>query len=99
MKSLSQNKPFQIALIRDWNAKLKNWYCNDKYSLEGIEIKNVAAQFGLKLIIKEPTHISQLNLITDSGVHFSLHPNCYHQNVFAKLNLHIVYPSPYLQEI
>ena len=96
---MSQNKPFQIALIRDWNAKLKNWYCNDKYSLEGIEIKNVAAQFGLKLIIKEPTHISQPNLITDSGVHFSLHPNYYHQNVFAKLNLHIVYPSPYLQEI
>ena len=38
-------------------------------------------------------------MITDSGVHSSLHLNCHHQIVFAKLNLHIVYPPPYLREI
>ena len=38
-------------------------------------------------------------MITDSGVHSSLHPNCHHQIVFANLNLHMVYPLPYLQEI
>ena len=38
-------------------------------------------------------------MITDSGVHSSLHPNCHHQIVFAKFNLHIVYPPPYLREI
>ena len=62
--------------------------------------------------IKEATHISntssscsdliftsQPNLITDSGVNSSLHPNCHHQIVFAKFNLHIVYPPAYLREI
>ena len=62
----------------------------------------------MQQIIKEPTHISntssscigliftsQPNLITDSGVRSSLHPNCYHQINFAKVNLHIVYPPPY----
>ena len=30
-----------------------------------------------------------------SGVHVSLHPNCHHQIVYAKLNLKIEYPSLY----
>ena len=38
-------------------------------------------------------------MITDSDIHSSLHPNCQHQMVFAKLNLDIVYPPPYLREI
>ena len=43
--------------------------------------------------------MTQPSLITDSGVHSSLHSNCHHQIVFAKFNLHIVYPLPYLREI
>ena len=35
----------------------------------------------------------------DSGVHPSLHPNCHHQIVYAKLNLKIHFPPPYEQEI
>ena len=31
----------------------------------------------------------------ESGVHSSLHTNCYHQVDFAKLNLSILYPLPY----
>ena len=99
-------------LIGDLNAKSKNWYSHDKSSNEGNEIENVTAQFGLQQIIKEPTHISntssscidliftsQPNLITDSGVHSPLHPNCHYQIVFVKFNLRIVYPPPYLREI
>ena len=112
LNTLCQNNPFLIVLIGDLNAKSKNVYCHDKSSHEGIAMENVTAQFGLKQIINEPTHISntssscidpiftsQPNLITDSGVHSSLHPNCHHQIVFAKLNLHIVYPPPYVHEI
>ena len=36
--------------------------------------------------------MSQSNLIADSSVHSSLDPNCHYQILFAKLNLHIVYP-------
>ena len=35
----------------------------------------------------------------ESGVHSSLHPNCYHQVIFAKINLSICYPRPYEHEI
>ena len=109
MKSLCLNNPFLILLIENLNAKSNNWYCNDKSSYEGKVIENVTAKFVFQQIMKEPTHksntsasfidlifTSQPNLTTASGVYSSLHPNCHHQIVFAKLNLHIVYPPPYL---
>ena len=59
-------------------------------------------------LILEPTHIlknssscidliftDQPNLITDSGTHPSLHPNCHHNITFCKINLKITYPPPY----
>ena len=109
---LCQKKPFLTVLIEDLNAKSKNWYCHDKSSHEVNAINNVRKQFGLQQIIKEPTHISntssscidliftsQPNLITNSCVHPSLHPNCHHQIGFCKMSLHIVYPPPYLRKI
>ena len=42
---------------------------------------------------------SQPNLVEESGVHPSLHPNCHHQIVFAKFNLIISYPPLYSREI
>ena len=69
-------------------------------------------QFGLQQIINETTYLtsnsslcidliftSQPNLLMESGVHSSLHPNCHHQIVFAKINLKIHYPPPYEREI
>ena len=59
-------------------------------------------------MINEPTHIlesssscidliftSQPNLVTESGVHLSLHPNSYHQIIFAKFHAEIHDPTPY----
>ena len=35
----------------------------------------------------------------ESGVHSSLHPDCYHQIVFAKIHLKICYRLPYERQI
>ena len=56
-------------------------------------------------MISEPTHIlprsvscidllftNQPNMVLNSGVHPSLHANCHHQIIFAKVNLKIDYP-------
>ena len=58
--------------------------------------------------LNDPTHIlenssscidliftSQPNLVMNSGVNSSLHPNCHHQIIHAKFNLKIFYPLPY----
>ena len=38
-------------------------------------------------------------MITQSGVHSSLHENCHHQIIFAKFNISICYPPPYEREV
>ena len=41
----------------------------------------------------------QPNLVVDSGVHPSLHPNCHHQITYCKFNLFIEYPPPYERQV
>ena len=44
-------------------------------------------------------YTSQSHLITESGVHPSLHPNSHDHVIFAKFNLEILYPSPYFGDV
>ena len=80
-----------MVAVGDFNAKSSNWYNKDIASDEGRKIEAVTSQNGLHQEINEPTHIlnnssscidsifnSQLNLLIESGVHPSLHPNCHH---------------------
>ena len=78
-------------------------YKNDINFYEGLRIDIITSQSGLQQL-NLPSCIvliftSQLNLVTESGVHSSLHPNFNNQIVFAKFNLKIGYPSPYEREI
>ena len=34
-------------------------------------------------------------MVIDSGVHASLHSNCYRQIIYANFDLKIIYPPPY----
>ena len=112
LETLAQRNPFLMVVLGDFNAKSKHWCSQDSTNFEGITIENVTSQFGLSQIITEATHIlesssscidliftTQPNLVVESGVHPSLHPNCHHQIVFAKFNLQIYYPPPYPREI
>ena len=107
-----KNTPYMMVLLGDFHAKCTNWYKHDKTNFEGIAIENISSQCGLDQVINEPTHIlenflscidliftSQPNLITESGVHPSLHPNCHHQVIYAKFNLKVYYPPPYERDV
>ena len=107
LDTLAESNSDLVVVLGDLNIKSKNWYINDKTTTEGAKIKFVTSQFGLHQIINEPTHVlekssscidliftSQPNLVVDSGVHPSLHPNCHHQIVYAKFNLKIHFPPP-----
>ena len=112
LDDLLQNNPFLVVVIADFNVISNNWYCRGKSSLGGDTVDNTTKQYGLHQVIREPTHIldntsscvdliftSHPNLITESGVHPTLHPNCHHQIVYSKFNLQIYFPPPYLQEV
>ena len=112
LDKIFEPNPFLVIALGDFNTKLSQWYKNDKTTTEGSKIANLTSQYGLKQIINQPTHIlnnssscidllftSQANLVMESGVHSSLHSNCYHQIIYARFNLKIYYPPPYEREI
>ena len=112
LDTLAESNLDLVVVLRDLNIKSKNWYINDKTTTEGEEIEFVTSQFGLHQIINEPTYVlenssscidliftSQRNLVVNSGVHPSLHPNCHHQIVYTKYDLKIHFPPPYEWEI
>ena len=43
--------------------------------------------------------MSQPKMVIESDVHSSLHSICHHQIIFAKFNLKICYPLPFLREV
>ena len=66
---------------------------------EGLKIENFLSQFFLSQVIYELTHVSkncnscidllfinQQNVITEWGVHPSLHSNCHHQTIYRTFN-------------
>ena len=110
--NLARKGSFLTTIIGDFNAKSCNWYSHDKTSFKGSTIESITSQFGLHQLINEHTHLlqdssscidliftSQSNIVVESGVHPSLHPNCHHQIIFAKFNVKIYYPPPNLREV
>ena len=100
--------PFVSIIIGDFNARSNNWCSSDKTTYEGKKLESLTFQCGFKQVYSDPTHIlesssscidliftSQPNLVMNSGVRSSLHPNCDHQIIHAKFNFKIFYPSPY----
>ena len=111
LEPLAQKGSFLTTIIGDFNAKSCNCYSHDKTNFEGSTIESITSQFGLHHLINEPTHLlqnssscidliftSQPNIVIESGVRPSLHPNCHHQIIFAKFNLKINSPPPYLRD-
>ena len=95
---MSQNPHF-ILVTGDFNVRSSSWWKNDLTTREGGQVDTITSSYGWSQLIREPTHIlpnsstcidliliNQNNFIMDSGIHASLHPNCYHQTVYGKLN-------------
>ena len=104
---LTSFKPHLPLITGDLNARSSNWWSGDVDNIEGTRPESITSFYGLHQIINEPTHIppsssscldliftNQPNMIIDSGVQPSLHQNCHHQIIFAKINMKIFY-TPY----
>ena len=108
LQAITLRNPFLTTVLGDFNTKDKLWFNQHNTSYEGSTLNYLIAQYGLTQILHEPIHILessvscinlvftfQENIVTNSGVDSSLHPNCHHQIVFSNFNLKIYYPSPY----
>ena len=105
---IANHNPFVSIIIGDFNARSNNWCSSDERTYEGKKLESLTSQCGFKQVISDSTHIlesssscidliftSQPNLVNNSGVHSSLHPNCHHQIIHSKFNFKIFYPPPY----
>ena len=105
-------KSIFILITGNFNAKSSNWSPNGTATAEGVQLDYLTLLHGMKQVITEPTHIlensfscidlifsNQPNLITDSGVHPTLHSKCHHQIIYSKLNLKIEYRPHYNRKI
>ena len=72
----------------------------------------MTSSYGFTQIISEATHIlpnssscidllftNQPNMITNSGVLPSIHPNCHHQIIYANINFQLFFPPPYERQV
>ena len=103
---LNSIKPHVLLVTGDFNVRSSSWWSDDIDTVEGTRFESITSYYGLHQIINEPTHIlpssasriylifaNQPNLVIYSGVHPSLHQNCHHQIIFAKINLKVYYPQ------
>ena len=81
---------YLTVVIVDFNAKSHNWYKYDKTTASGTKPEIITSHYGFTQ--NEPTHIggcfilyrsyfyisAKFNMVLDSGVHSSLHPNSHH---------------------
>ena len=89
--AIATKNPYLICISDDFNAKLSTWCRSVKSTYEGSRIDGLVSNYGLQQLINEPTDrtgnssscidllsCSQPNLVMESGVHPSLHPNFHH---------------------
>ena len=101
-----------VVLLGDFNAKSKSMSVNNTATEGGTISENLTSLYGMKQVISVPTHIlqhssscidlifvNQPNLVTDSGIHPSLHQNYHQQVLFCNLNMKIEYPPTYALEV
>ena len=99
LDTMTDNNPFLVVAVSDFNARSSSWCINDKSNYEGTKIDCLATEYDFKQVINETTNLlenssscidliftPQPNLVMDAGVHPSLHANCHHQIVYAKFN-------------
>ena len=61
-----------IVFLRDLNARTKGWYPLSKTTYEGTRIDGITSQFGLKLRIHEPTHITRESMVSNGKNHLKI---------------------------
>ena len=107
LNDVTSKNPFFSIILGDFSARSKCWWSLDKQNKEGASLFSISSTSGYTQLIISATHIigyrsssidliftQQLNLVTSSGVHASLHNNCHYQITFAYISLLIEYPPP-----
>ena len=91
LSDISKRKPPLSIITGHFNARSSSWWPKDINTTEGSKLLSLTSSNGFPQLINELTHIQtggsscidlmftdQPNLLVNSGIHASLHPNCHH---------------------
>ena len=98
--NISNRNPHFVLISGNFSFKSTNWSSYGTTTSEGAQLDSLMTLHGLKQLITEPTHIlenssSCIDLVSTnppntavvSGIHPTLHSNCYRQIIYSKVNL------------
>ena len=108
LNDINECKPYLSGVTGNFNLRPSSWWSKDTDTVEVLKLFSLTSSKGFSQLINKSTHIQtnitscidlifidQENLSVNSGVHSSLHQNCYHQIVHSSFNLNIYYSKPY----
>ena len=112
LSNMSAEEPYAIVIMGDFNCRSPQWWENDIENYEGKQFEPLVSDLGLHQLISGPTHIigdskscidliftDQPNLFIYSDIHPSLHEQCHHQMIHAKLSVRNAVPPPYTRKL
>ena len=112
LSSMSIEEPYCIIITGDFNCRSPHWWKDERENDEGRIFEAFTAELGLQQLVCEPTHFigeskscidliftNQPNLFLETGVHPTLHRQCHHHVVFAKITAHNLTPPSYKRKL
>ena len=108
LSRMSAEEPYCVIIIGDFNCRSPQWWENEHENDEGRLFEPFTSELGVQQLICEPTHFigeskscidllftNQPHLFLEIGVHQTLHEQCHHHIVFAKITAINLAPPPY----
>ena len=112
LSRMHSENPLCVVITGDFNCHSTQWWEDDVENSEGRILEPFVSELGLHQLVSEPTHTmgdskscidliltDQPNLITECGVHLSLHENCHHQITYCKLSVSNVTIPSYTRKV
>ena len=112
LSSMSIEKSYCIIITGDFNCRSPHWWKDEHENDDGRIFEAFTAELGLQQLVCEPTHFigeskscidliftNQPNLFLEIGVHPTLHRQCHHHVVVAKITAHNLTPPSYKRKL
>ena len=112
LSKISAEEPYAVIITGDFDCHSPQWWEGDNKNDEEKQFEPLTSDLGLHQLVSGPTHMigqskscndliltDQPNLFIESGIHPSLHEQCHHQIIHAKLSVRNLAPSLYTRKL
>ena len=112
LSNVNDASPFCSIVIRDFNARCRNWWAGDVKTNAGKELDSLTSTAGHTQLIDKPTHFfsrgsscidlifcNKPEIVSDCETDHSVFQTCHHNLIFAKISTNVSLPPNYSKEV